>query len=178
MTNGVASLLASGVRIPIATPPAVVEGGVWPTLLTGSGPACHGMFSSVKIKVGTYDLQEATSADRLPAPPFWAHLELVGMPGLEGRSPSALSGPSAWSSSPTGSFRSRAPDAIVDCGFRIADFRLADRKSEIRHRKSEIGWAGFSLTGHGPSRRIRDNSKCVSASGGFGGSGVRPFLGS
>jgi predicted AlkP superfamily phosphohydrolase/phosphomutase len=36
------------------------------------------MFATVKIKVGTYDLEEAMYADRLPYPPFWAHLSRGG----------------------------------------------------------------------------------------------------
>ena len=73
-----AKMLGSGVVVPIATPPAVLEAAVWPTCLTGSSPASHGMFATVKIKLGTYAMQAAMHADRLPALPFWAHLSRAG----------------------------------------------------------------------------------------------------
>ncbi len=74
----VARLLGSGLVAEIRTPPAVIEGGVWPTFLTSSTPASHGMFASLKIIPGTYEFEEAMSADRLPVPPFWAHLSRSG----------------------------------------------------------------------------------------------------
>ena len=74
----IARMLGSGVVVPITTPPAVLESAIWPTYLTGSTPANHGMFATVKIKVGTYDLEEAMYADRLPYLPFWAHLSRGG----------------------------------------------------------------------------------------------------
>ena len=74
----IARMLGSGVVVPIATPPAVLESAVWPTCLTGSSPANHGMFATVKIRVGTYDMEEAMYADRLPDLPFWAHLSRGG----------------------------------------------------------------------------------------------------
>ncbi|HTU01803.1 MAG TPA: alkaline phosphatase family protein, partial [Candidatus Sulfotelmatobacter sp.] len=73
-----AKLLESGVTIPVSTPPAVLEGAVWPTLITGSSPASHGMFATLKIKPGTYEVEEAMRADRLPTPPFWAQLSRAG----------------------------------------------------------------------------------------------------
>ncbi len=73
-----AKLLGSGVAVEISTPPAVLEGGVWPTFLTSSTPAAHAMFAGMKITPGTYDFEEAMSADRLPVPPFWAHLSQAG----------------------------------------------------------------------------------------------------
>ena len=39
-----ADLLGSGVVAPVETPVAVLEGGIWPTLLTSTSPATHGMF--------------------------------------------------------------------------------------------------------------------------------------
>jgi predicted AlkP superfamily phosphohydrolase/phosphomutase len=73
-----ADLLASGVVAPVETPVAVLEGGIWPTLLTSSSPATHGMFSYQNVKPGTYDLELAMPADRLPVPPFWAHMSQAG----------------------------------------------------------------------------------------------------
>jgi predicted AlkP superfamily phosphohydrolase/phosphomutase len=74
----IARILDAGVVVPVATPPAVLESAVWPTCLTGSSAGNHGMFATVKFKAGTYELEEAMSADRLPFPPFWAHLSQAG----------------------------------------------------------------------------------------------------
>ena len=73
-----ADLLASGVVAPVETPVAVLEGGTWPTLLTSSSPATHGMFSYQNLKPGTYDVELAMHADRLPVPPFWTHMSQAG----------------------------------------------------------------------------------------------------
>jgi predicted AlkP superfamily phosphohydrolase/phosphomutase len=73
-----AGLLDSGVTAAVATPRAVLEGATWPTLLTSSSPAAHGMFSFLQLQPGTYDAPMAMFADRLPVPPFWAHLGRAG----------------------------------------------------------------------------------------------------
>ena len=73
-----ASLLESGVVIPVTTPIAVLEGGIWPTLLTSSSPAAHGMFSFQAVKPGSYDVELGMRADRLPTPPFWSHMSRAG----------------------------------------------------------------------------------------------------
>ena len=73
-----ASLLETGLVTPIATPVAVLEGGIWPTLLTSSSPATHGMFSFQALKPGTYAIENGMHADRLPVPPFWAHMSRGG----------------------------------------------------------------------------------------------------
>jgi predicted AlkP superfamily phosphohydrolase/phosphomutase len=73
-----ASLLESGVVIPVATPIAVLEGGIWPTLLTSSSPAAHGMYSFQTVKPGSYDIELGMGADRLPTPPFWSHMSRAG----------------------------------------------------------------------------------------------------
>lgn len=73
-----ASLLDSGVVIPVATPLAVLEGGIWPTLLTSSSPATHGMYSFQAMKAGSYDVEIGMRADRLPRPPFWSYMSRAG----------------------------------------------------------------------------------------------------
>src|SRR5713226_6288951 len=73
-----ARLLASGDVTPIATPLAVLEGGIWPTLLTSSSPAAHGMYSFQAVKPGSYDVEIGMYADRLPTPPFWSHMSRAG----------------------------------------------------------------------------------------------------
>lgn len=73
-----ARLLASGLVAPITTPPAVLEGGNWPTLLTSASPATHAMISFQAMKPGTYEIENPMYADRLPSPPFWTHLSRAG----------------------------------------------------------------------------------------------------
>jgi predicted AlkP superfamily phosphohydrolase/phosphomutase len=73
-----ASFLESGLVAPIATPVGVLEGGIWPTLLTSASAATHGMFSFQSLKPGTYDIENGMHADRLPVPPFWAHMSRAG----------------------------------------------------------------------------------------------------
>lgn len=73
-----ARLISNGVVAPIATPPAVLEGAIWPTYITSSSPATHGMFAYLQIKPGSYDLQLGLRADRLPVYPFWHHLSKAG----------------------------------------------------------------------------------------------------
>ena len=80
-------MLGSGLAVPIATPPAVLESAIWPTCVSGASPANHGMFATVKIKVGTYDMEEAMYADRLPHLPFWAHLSRGGEARCRDRRP-------------------------------------------------------------------------------------------
>jgi predicted AlkP superfamily phosphohydrolase/phosphomutase len=49
-----ARLLSSGFNAKIDTPSGVLEGAIWPTLLTGVSPASHGMFSFLQLKRGSY----------------------------------------------------------------------------------------------------------------------------
>ncbi len=71
-------LLDAAVTAPIATPPAVLESAIWPTTITGSSPARHGMFAGGKIRIGTYEMHEGMRPDRLAVRPFWAHLSRAG----------------------------------------------------------------------------------------------------
>jgi len=74
----IAGLLGSGFDATVATPLGVLEGGIWPTFLTGTSPASHGMFSHLRLKPRTYGLEVGMYADRLPVPPFWTHLSRAG----------------------------------------------------------------------------------------------------
>ncbi len=74
----IAGLLRSGFNATIATPLGALEGGIWPTFLTSTSPASHGMFSHLKLKPRTYDLEVGMYANRLPVPPFWTHLSRAG----------------------------------------------------------------------------------------------------
>ncbi len=73
-----AKLFKTGVVAPIATPPAVLEGAVWPTFYSGATAATHGMYAYLQIAPGTYDTQLGLRADRLRVPPFWEHLSRAG----------------------------------------------------------------------------------------------------
>jgi predicted AlkP superfamily phosphohydrolase/phosphomutase len=73
-----AGLLETALVAPIATPLGVLEGGIWPTLLTSASPAMHGMFSFQSLKPGTYDIENVMFADKLPVPPFWTHMSRGG----------------------------------------------------------------------------------------------------
>jgi predicted AlkP superfamily phosphohydrolase/phosphomutase len=73
-----ARLLARGRVARIATPPAVLEGAVWPTLVSGTGPATHGMFAYAQIDPKSSELRLGLRADRLPEVPFWVELSRAG----------------------------------------------------------------------------------------------------
>ncbi len=73
-----ARLLREGATLPIATPDGVLEGAVWPTLISGASPARHGMLSYLQLKPGTYDLTWGIRADRLTQPTFFEHLSRAG----------------------------------------------------------------------------------------------------
>ena len=71
-------LMENGITAPVATPPAVLEGAVWPTLTTGCLPGTHGMFSYYQLKPGTYKEELGLRADRMPVAPFWVSLSEAG----------------------------------------------------------------------------------------------------
>ena len=73
-----AQLLRTGVTAPIGTPAGVLEGAIWPTLLTSSSPARHGLFAYRQLEPGTYRLDVAMRADRLTDSPFWLPLSAAG----------------------------------------------------------------------------------------------------
>jgi predicted AlkP superfamily phosphohydrolase/phosphomutase len=73
-----AGLLSSGFNAKIDTPAGVLEGAIWPTLITGVSPASHGMFSFLQLKPGSYELRQGNRADQLTAAPFWMELSKAG----------------------------------------------------------------------------------------------------
>jgi predicted AlkP superfamily phosphohydrolase/phosphomutase len=73
-----AKLLESALVAPIETPEGVLEGGIWPTMLTGRLPATHGMFAFLTMRPGSYFIENGMYADRLPVPPFWTHIGEAG----------------------------------------------------------------------------------------------------
>ncbi|HWP59943.1 MAG TPA: alkaline phosphatase family protein [Candidatus Acidoferrales bacterium] len=73
-----ARLFEKGISLPIATPPGVLEGAVWPTLLTSQSVGNHGLFAYRQVIPGSYDLEIAMTADRITQPPFWFFLGQAG----------------------------------------------------------------------------------------------------
>lgn len=73
-----ARLMKAGSAVPLRTPPAVLEGAIWPTLFSGTLPATHAMYAYLQLKKGSYDLELGLTADRLTDPPFWAYLSDQG----------------------------------------------------------------------------------------------------
>jgi predicted AlkP superfamily phosphohydrolase/phosphomutase len=73
-----AGLLNSGFNAKVDTPPGVLEGAIWPTVLTGALPATHGMFSYLQLKPGSYELRQGNRADQLHVAPFWVQLSKAG----------------------------------------------------------------------------------------------------
>lgn len=71
-------LLNSGFNAEVDTPPGVLEGAIWPTVLTGILPATHGMFSFLQLKPGSYELRQGNRADQLIVAPFWVQLTKAG----------------------------------------------------------------------------------------------------
>jgi predicted AlkP superfamily phosphohydrolase/phosphomutase len=72
-------LLRQEVVVPVITPPAVLEGAVWPTLYTGVSAGCHGMYSYLQVKPNSYELELGLRADRLTIAPFWQYLSAAGL---------------------------------------------------------------------------------------------------
>jgi predicted AlkP superfamily phosphohydrolase/phosphomutase len=74
----IAKLMRGGVSVPVETPAGVLEGAIWPTMLTSTNAATHKMYAYKQIIPGTYDVEIAMTADRLRMPPFWAYLANKG----------------------------------------------------------------------------------------------------
>jgi len=72
-------LFRTGVSGAVETPPGLLDGAIWPSLLTGLSPGNHGLFASRQLQPGTYKLKSALCADNLPAQPFWFGLSEKGM---------------------------------------------------------------------------------------------------
>jgi predicted AlkP superfamily phosphohydrolase/phosphomutase len=73
----IARLMREGVTTPIETPAGVLEGAIWPTILTSTGAATHKMYAYKQIVPGSYDVEIAMMADRMQMP-FWAYLSRKG----------------------------------------------------------------------------------------------------
>ena len=73
----IATLLREGAIAPVETPVGVLEGAIWPTLLTSTSAATHRMYAYKQIVPGTYGV-EISMAERMRMQPFWAYLSAAG----------------------------------------------------------------------------------------------------
>ena len=66
-------LLATCPTVMLSTPSRVLQGTVWPSLLTGVSPGHHGLYLQTQLKNGTYSLTD-TFADHVKPKRFYQHL--------------------------------------------------------------------------------------------------------
>src|ERR1700730_5731376 len=71
-------LLATCPTVKLSTPSRVLQGTVWPSLLTGASPGRHGLYLQTQLKNGTYALTE-TLADHIQLKKFYQHLGDAGL---------------------------------------------------------------------------------------------------
>jgi len=71
------SLLERGCSIPLTSDAAVIDGGVFQTLLTGVGPGEHGMYKYRQLVPGTYRFERSRAED-CPVPQIWTSLSHRG----------------------------------------------------------------------------------------------------
>jgi predicted AlkP superfamily phosphohydrolase/phosphomutase len=72
------SLLQSGSLVRLSTVSRVLQGALWPSLLSGRSPGQHGMFYGTQLVNGTYNL-DLTTADHASPDPFYARLDAHGV---------------------------------------------------------------------------------------------------
>ena len=73
-----ARLLATCPLVNLSTPSRVLQGTVWPSLLTGVSPGRHGLYLQTQLKNGTYALTQ-TWADHARLKKFYQHLGEAGL---------------------------------------------------------------------------------------------------
>lgn len=74
----ISQLLATCPTVMLGTPSRVLQGTVWPSLLTGVSPGRHGLYLQTQLKNGTYTLTEM-SADHVRLKRFYQHLGDAGL---------------------------------------------------------------------------------------------------
>ena len=72
------TLLATCPTVKLSTPSRVLQGSVWPSLLTGASPGHHGLYLQTQLANGTYKLTD-THADHVQLKRFYEHLEAAGV---------------------------------------------------------------------------------------------------
>jgi predicted AlkP superfamily phosphohydrolase/phosphomutase len=71
-------LLATCPTVKLSTPSRVLQGAVWPSLLTGASPGRHGLYLQQQLRNGTYALTD-TFADHVRLKRFYQHLGDAGV---------------------------------------------------------------------------------------------------
>ena len=71
-------LFATCPTVKLSTPSRVIQGTVWPSLLTGVSPGRHGLYLQDQLKSGTYAITD-TLADHVQLKRFYQHLEDTGL---------------------------------------------------------------------------------------------------
>lgn len=70
-------LLATCPTVMLTTPSRVLQGTVWPSLLTGLSPGRHGMYFQCQLRNGTYALMDRFADHKVKR--FYQHLEDTGL---------------------------------------------------------------------------------------------------
>ncbi len=80
--EGLLPFFASQLRdcslVRLSTPTNVLQGALWPDLVSGHSPGHHGTYFLIQITNGTYDLDRIT-ADRVKAVPYYGLLDAHGV---------------------------------------------------------------------------------------------------
>jgi predicted AlkP superfamily phosphohydrolase/phosphomutase len=71
-------LFAGCPLVRLDTPSRVIQGTVWPSLLTGASPGRHGLYLQQQLQNGTYAIVE-TFADHVRLKRFYEHMEDAGL---------------------------------------------------------------------------------------------------
>ena len=71
------SLISRGFCAPLATPPGLFVGAVWPTMTTGASPGRHGRYCYAQLRPGTYEIHRVGGSVR-PCTPYWVAAARAG----------------------------------------------------------------------------------------------------
>src|SRR5579859_5039765 len=73
-----ASQLRDCSLVRLSTPTSVLQGALWPDLISGRSPGHHGTYFLTQLTNGTYHLDRIT-ADRVNAAPYYGLLDAQGV---------------------------------------------------------------------------------------------------
>ncbi len=139
----VASLLERGTAAPVATPPGLFVGAVWPTLATGVSAARHGRYCYAQLRPGTYEVYRVGGTIE-PYDPFWVTTARAGRRTTVIDVPHSRLAPELdlqvvdWSShDPNVGFRTWPPDLGADLVERFG--RMPDDQCNDFTRRGALG---------------------------------------
>lgn len=72
------SMFRTATRVRLSTVSRVLQGALWPTLLSGRSPGTHGTYLNDQLTSGTYNL-DPVSADHADLAPYYLELEANGI---------------------------------------------------------------------------------------------------